>query len=593
MDKYGLIDKIKHLDGLTDEEKSALLGLLRSHKKYGLVWEDKPEAVEDRLKKDLPVLTEVKDRAIINDTDSEHYPNHILIEGDNLHALTVLSYTHSGSIDVVYIDPPYNTGHKDFTYNDQYVDTLDSFRHSKWLSFMSRRLKIAKRLLAENGVIFISIDDNEQAPLKMLCDEIFGSRNCLATVVQKSRDSISGDLLFSPNHNYLLVYALRQNVVFKDKDNFRIPSKVDEKKFKNPDNDPRGPWKLNPVDGPGGARKGNPHYTFLGITGYYRYSEEMMQKYYNEGLIIKRKNSLGKKYFLSQAKGKKGDPPTTWWDDAGKTTNGTKLLKQIVPERDFNNPKPIELISRCLQLRNKNAKILDFFAGSGTTLHAAMELNKDDGGNRQCILVQVNEDKICEEVTYVRNKRVIEGYTTPRGVHVAGLTHNNLRYYKTDFVPRDRTVKNMRDLVNAATDMLCIKENMYKEQTLFGPWDELPKFIARHFTDGEGEEMIIIYDENHIGEIVKAIKDMNFEKPLKVYVFSTDRDPYEDEFDAVLDKVDLCALPAAIYDAYVQVMPRPQDKNVEIAVNSNEEELEDWAGDVNLEMDLAAEEDSK
>lgn len=269
-------------------------------------------------------------------------------------------------------------------------------------------------------------------------------------------------------------------------------------------------------------------------------------------------------------------------------------LSKFFEEKVFNNPKPTSLISYLVNFCDRNnITILDFFAGSGTTLDATMKLNAEDGGHRQCILVTNNENGICENVTYIRNKKVIEGYTTPRGEHVAGLTHNNLRYYKTDFVPRDRTVKNMRDLVNAATDMLCIKENMYKEQTLFGPWDELPKFIARHFTDGEGGEMIIIYDENHIGEIVKAIKDMKFEKPLKVYVFSTDRDPYEDEFDAVLDKVDLCALPAAIYDAYVQVMPRPQDKNVEIAVNSNEEELEDWAGDVNLEMDLAAEEDSK
>lgn len=148
MDKYRLIDKIKHLDGLTDDEKSALLGLLSSHKKYGLVWEDKPEAVEEKLKEDLPVLTEVKDKAIVKDTDSDHYPNHILIEGDNLHALTVLSYTHSNSIDVIYIDPPYNTGHKDFIYNDQFVDAEDSYKHSKWLSFMHHRLKIARNLLS-------------------------------------------------------------------------------------------------------------------------------------------------------------------------------------------------------------------------------------------------------------------------------------------------------------------------------------------------------------------------------------------------------------------------------------------------------------
>lgn len=156
-DKHKLIDRIKTLEGLTDDERSALLGLLNETKTYGLVWEDKPEEVEERLRTELPVLKEVKSRAIIS--DNADAPNHILIEGDNLEALTTLAYTHEGKIDVIYIDPPYNTGNKDFIYNDSYVDSEDSYRHSKWLSFMSRRLRIAKRLLSDRGVIFISIDD--------------------------------------------------------------------------------------------------------------------------------------------------------------------------------------------------------------------------------------------------------------------------------------------------------------------------------------------------------------------------------------------------------------------------------------------------
>ena len=168
--------RIQQLEGLTNDEKAALLELLNTRKKYGLVWEDKPEQVEEELRSKIPVFTEVKDRAIINDIPTEHYPNHLLIEGDNLQALTTLAYTHEGKIDVIYIDPPYNTGNKDFIYNDHFVDSEDSYRHSKWLSFMSRRLEIAKRLLSEKGVIFISIDDNEQANLKLLCDEVFGEK---------------------------------------------------------------------------------------------------------------------------------------------------------------------------------------------------------------------------------------------------------------------------------------------------------------------------------------------------------------------------------------------------------------------------------
>jgi adenine-specific DNA-methyltransferase len=176
MNKQELLDKIKALEGLNSDEKAYLLNLVNTKKKYGLVWEDKPEDVEEELRTKLPVLREVKDKAIINDTAEDKYPNHILIEGDNLHALTTLTFTHEEAIDLIYIDPPYNTGKKDeFKYNDKYVDEEDSFRHSKWLSFISKRLKIAYKLLAEDGVMIISIDDHEVAQLKMICDEIFNS----------------------------------------------------------------------------------------------------------------------------------------------------------------------------------------------------------------------------------------------------------------------------------------------------------------------------------------------------------------------------------------------------------------------------------
>ena len=570
MNKYELAKKISGLDGLTNEEKSELLKLLRSQKKYGLVWEDKPEEIEARLEDEMPVLEEVADRAIISDDATA--PNHILIEGDNLEALTALSYTHSGKIDVIYIDPPYNTGNKDFVYNDSFVDREDGYRHSKWLSFMNKRLKIAKGLLSDKGVIFISIDDNEQAQLKLLCDEIFGNKNCLATVVQKSRDSISGDLLFSPNHNYLLVYARKQELIFAERDNFRIPVEINEKLFKNPDNDPRGPWKLNPVDGPGGARKGNPYYTFLGITGYYRYSEEVMRKYYEEGLIIKRRTSLGKKYFLSQAKAKKGIPPTTWWEDAGKTANGTKLLQQIVPETTFNNPKPIELIIRCLQLLNKDFQILDFFAGSGTTLHATMQLNAEDGGHRQCILVTNNENGICENVTYERNRRVIQGYTTPKGEAVPGLIHNNLRYYKTKLVSRDKTAKNLRLLTALSTDMLCIRNDAYMEKSFAEK--QINKHVARYFESADGSRrMLLIYQEEAIGALVQLIGTLpKHDDKLMVYVFSPNGYAYDDEFEDVADSVKLCAIPDAILNAYRRVMPKRKPQYLKEALDDMEHE---------------------
>lgn len=207
IDKAELISKLQTLDGLTNDERSSLIGLLREHKKYGLVWEDKPEDVEERLREELPVLREVRDKAILSDEPDA--PNHILIEGDNLEALTALSYTHEGRIDVIYIDPPYNTGNKDFVYNDSFVDTEDSYRHSKWLSFMSKRLKIAKKLLSDKGVIFISIDDNEQAQLKLLCDEILGINFFISSIPRLTKKAGKTTSAVAVNHDYVIVYSKR------------------------------------------------------------------------------------------------------------------------------------------------------------------------------------------------------------------------------------------------------------------------------------------------------------------------------------------------------------------------------------------------
>lgn len=253
MNKTELIQKIKQLEGLTDSECSELIELINTKKKYGLVWEDKPEDAEEQRRTQLPVLREVVERRIKSEpgfiglkdsqdskkskplhpslfeeaenqgnqenqenqinqinqsSDNVSAPNHILIEGDNLHALTALTFTHEGKIDVIYIDPPYNTGNKDFKYNDSFVDKEDSFRHSKWLSFMDKQLRIAKRLLSEKGVIFISIDDNEQAPLKLLCDEVFGETNFIGEIVwfKKRKGSFLSNQLISLTE-YILPYC--------------------------------------------------------------------------------------------------------------------------------------------------------------------------------------------------------------------------------------------------------------------------------------------------------------------------------------------------------------------------------------------------
>ena len=253
------------------------------------------------------------------------------------------------------------------------------------------------------------------------------------------------------------------------------------------------------------------------------------------------------------------NPPTVIKDIAS-TKAGSNELSDIIGNNDsFDYPKPSSLISWLISLISNPKLILDFFAGSGTTLHATMQLNAEDGGHRQCILVTNNESNICEEVTYERNKRVINGYTTPKGVEVAGLKTNTLRYYKTDYISRDRTQKNMRDLVAAATDLLCIKEDLYKEQKTFGRFKLKPQ-LARYFNDGKAH-MLIIYREELIDEIAAEIKTMDFGKMrLKIYVFSPGRYPFTDNFREVEDKVELVALPAAIYDAYQKVLPKRKEK---------------------------------
>ena len=227
-------------------------------------------------------------------------------------------------------------------------------------------------------------------------------------------------------------------------------------------------------------------------------------------------------------------------------------MANLVPESLFDYPKPISLLLYILNFKD-NQTILDFFAGSGTTMHATMQLNAEDGGHRQCILVTNNESNICEEITYERNRRVIQGYTTPKGEAVEGLHSNNLRYYKTTFVPRKKTMANMRALTNAATDLLCIRNNVYREVGEFGGV-KIPASVARYFDDGK-TRMLVIYAEASVSNFVELLQWMEVEGKILVYVFSNTNYAYNDDFEEVQDKVELCALPDAIYKAYKTALP--------------------------------------
>ncbi|MDR2813214.1 MAG: site-specific DNA-methyltransferase, partial [Prevotellaceae bacterium] len=253
------------------------------------------------------------------------------------------------------------------------------------------RLKLARNLLSDDGVIFISIDDNEQANLKLLCDEVFGEENFISNICVKSRASVSNDKIISPNHNFILLYAKNQEKIFEKREFFGVEKSlmgfnlIDEK----------GKYKLVPVDGPGGAKKGNPYYTFLGVKGYWRFSKKTMEEKYKKGLIVRIANGLQQKYYKETAAESK-QTVTSWWDNKFYTSEATRKLNELLGDGIFDTPKPIELIKRILQLSISNSPlILDFFAGSGTTAHAVMQLNAEDGGNRKWICVQLDEK--CDE----------------------------------------------------------------------------------------------------------------------------------------------------------------------------------------------------
>lgn len=642
MNKAELARKIQALEGLSNEEKTALLELIRGHKKYGLVWEDKPEDIEERLREDLPVLVERNDDKVHQIiSDNPDAPNHLIIEGDNLAALTELSYTHSGKVDVIYIDPPYNRGENDFKYNDTYIDKDNPFRHSLWLNFMSKRLKAAKALLRDTGIIIIHIDEHEYNALYLLLDEIFSSQNNLGSIIWNKMNPKGDAKGVASMHEYIVIFAKSKDIflsqertLMRQKPNAEkilakarslfsklgkraIPDEIKkavapfgyskdilkdfevlydldlinkefqnwlaaspfgkgEKAYKyispngrvfrsvsmawpNKETAPDDYWipLRHPVTGeecpiPSKGWR-NPPLTMERLLG----SSDV---YEVAGLTIK-----GEIVFSRKKSGSLNIPERIYYLDENMSENvpsiyndgssDDNLLKNL--NISFEYPKTVSVASYLLKNIHPNARlIVDFFAGSGTTLHAIMSLNAEDGGKRTGILCTNNENQICEETTYKRNAQVILGYKNGKE-DVEGLTDNNLRYYRTEFLPRERSVKNMRELVQASTGLLCIKNNLYTEAP-FGARKMNPKY-ARYF-ENNGQRMLVIYEEQTIPFIADIIKTMPEGEKIKVYVFSHGSYAYDDEFAEVADLVTLCALPQAIYDAYQKVLPKRKPK---------------------------------
>ena len=411
----------KALKEYTKEELIQIIKDLKRRKKFGLVWEEKPEDIVQLCETKLPVITEVSDKTI---SAGAHAPTNIIIEGDNYHSLSVLNYTHAGKIDVIYIDPPYNTGSNNFIFNDRYIDKEDAFRHSKWLSFMSKRLKLAKSLLQPKGLIFISIDDHEHANLKLLCDSIFED-NFLGTITwekrSKAQNTKTANKMLQSKTEYILVYT-----VATDRIEFTL-EQSGEKQYNYEDE--KGLYRFSKIEemsAYGMRKRETMIYPILGIEPRQGFQWKL-GKATVDGLIAKGDIELidGKPHYKIRPKDESSKTFIPFWshflskDIYGTAETGKKELTLDLGDdaKDFETVKPLKLIKKLLFHVNMggNETVLDFFAGSGTTGLAVRELNQNDGGRRRFIMCTNNENDIADTITYPRISKAIQNHNDKRG----------------------------------------------------------------------------------------------------------------------------------------------------------------------------------
>lgn len=555
----------KDYSGWAKEDLIREIKKLEKRKKYGVVWEGTPEEVAELCKANLPVLVEDKDKTILTDAQK---PINILIEGDNYHALSVLNYTHKGKIDIIYIDPPFNTGATNWKYNNDYVERDDQWRHSKWLSFMHKRLILAKKLLSKKGFLICAIDANELFSLGLLLDEIFGERNRVGLVtVEHNPKGRNLSKFFSENSEFMLVFS-------KDISSARFNDVVidEDKRATFNLSDDQGNYRLEPFMRvrTSWSRKNKPkcyypiyvskdleEITIENKPGYYEVfpktkdGREWAWKNVPESFVRLNKNG----YFVAVQENnrinilhkyrEKQVFKNVWINKKYHSEfQGTNILKKILGDYVFEYPKSLYLVADIIKITSKmDSIILDFFAGSGTTGHAVFELNKEDKGTRKFILCTDNENNICTEVCYPRIKRVINGYLTQSKDKMPGVG-GNLKYFKTDFVDAESTDINKKKLVDKSTEMLCLKEYCF---------DEVKS--GQHFkifTNSQGKLLGIIYDDDGIEPFKKELRKSN--KKFVVYVFSLDESAREEEFEDVESLVELKPIPAVILNVYKRIL---------------------------------------
>ena len=587
MSKYEKFSK-EELLALVEKQDTEL-----GSKKYGLVWdsEREPEQVVLDCEHNLPVLRRVKGREI-KEPENNDLEDNILIEGDNYHALTVLNYTHQEKIDVIYIDPPYNTGKaNEWKYNDKYIDENDGYKHSKWLNMMEKRLRLSKDLLSENGLIFISIDDHEQPQLRMLCNAIFGEENFESFVWKKKGGAGNTEKILGNLTEYILCY-------FKKKKPGSLNYRNIERKYKH--NDSKGPFNLE------GIEKTNLG-TYERLTMRFPFIDPKTKKKFFPGENMRwtigevgaKKAIKNGKIFFDYKKNKVyiikrpedyEESENVFYSlltDLGSLSTAKDELYDFFGNREiFDTPKPTNLIIHLLEISSKeNYTVLDFFAGSGTTGQAVLELNKVIKGSKRNFILCTNNDMgesdknnfknkynlsesemveyqssnkkewiewkekygICSSVTYPRLQKVIKGYKRHSDGEKMGGSGGNLQYFKTDLIRQTKNKDQMRlDLTQKCTEMLCVKENIFN---LY-----IDKEDFKIFSSNKGDKFLCVYynllDES-FGVFLKDVKKLKGQK--KIYMFSIDGRVDRKLFKSIND-CDIEEIPQKIVEVYKQLV---------------------------------------
>jgi adenine-specific DNA-methyltransferase len=571
-----LFPEIVTEDKIDFEKLQAILGeyIDTDNERYNFIWHGKSKALRLAQTPSTGTLRPCKEESKDWETTQNLY-----IEGDNLEVLKLLQKTYHNKVKMIYIDPPYNTG-KDFVYPDDYKDNLENYLtltgqkdgngtkissnsetsgryHTNWLNMMYPRLRLARNLLVDDGVIFISIDDNEVENLKKICNEVFGEENLIGIILWKKKTNGNNMGLIPPVHDYLLVYAKQINSISDM--GFEVTKEFLEKTYSNPDNDPRGPWTTMDLS----ANHKGPFFSIKNeITGeeffppdgrYWVFNESDVLKKIKEGRIIfgKSGNARPVQKVFAYEREKNKVRAESWWDNHGMNEDATEEIKEMFgAPKLFTHPKPSKLIYYLVKIASdRDSIILDFFAGSSTTAHAVMQLNAEDGGNRKFIMVQLPEPctedteayksgykNICEigkerirragdkikaelrekqskQLSLIDDEKIVDPENLDIGFKVFKLDSSNLKKWNPDYDNLDETLDEMlANYVDGRTELDVVYEIMLKygiDLTL--PVEERDFNGKKVYSIGLGALVICLDNEittDIAGDILKLKKEL-------------------------------------------------------------------------------------